>query len=191
MNIDKNLDTLTTGIYYRKNLWNGSATVPVILKLDKGILSANTANNQIFSSLIENVSARFTVWGTMLIVVDDKQYDFTGVGAATSPSFTAAMLQEIDETKDKSGTTLARIGVGLYGAGAVTGLAAGQVAGAGAMMAGYFSGLGALKIWQNVFTVADVTNPKSVKNFKKSAAIIIIAIIVLVFIITAIASSQF
>jgi len=191
MTIDKTLDALTTGIYWRQNLWNGAATVPAILKLENGVLSARSAKQQIFSADIELVSVRFSAFGTMLITVDGKQYDFTGVGASISPTVTPEMIKEVEDAQGVSATTVTRIGAALYGAGVVTGVAAGQVAGASAMTAAYFSGLNAFKIWRDVFTAAGVINAKSVKNFKKTAAIIFIAIIVVVFVLVAVLSTIF
>jgi len=180
MTIDKTLDTLTTGIYWRQNLWNGAATVPAILKLENGVLSAHSAKVQIFSADIELTSVRFTAFGTMLISVDGKQYDFTAVGSGVSPAFTAEMIQEVEAKTVESNTTINRIGTVLYAAGGVTGVGAGQVAGAATMGAAYFSGLSAFKVWRDVFTAAGVISKKSVKNFKKPAAIIFIAIVVVV-----------
>jgi len=191
MIIDKTLDALTTGIYWRQNLWNGAATVPAILKLENGVLSARSAKQEIFSTDIEQVSVRFSAFGTMLITVNGKQYDFTAVGAGVSPTFTAEMVQEVEAKSVESNTTLTRIGALLNVGGAATGVAGGQVAGATAMSAAYFSGLNAFKVWRDVFTAAGVISAKSVKNFKKSAAIIFISIVVVVFVVAAILSTVF
>jgi len=189
MSIDKTLDTLTTGIYWRKNLWNGAATVPVILKLENGILSARSAKAEIFSVDIDLVSVRFSPFGTMLISVDGKQYDFTSVGASISPAFTPEMIQEVETKTPESNTTITRIGAVAYLAGKVSGQAAGEVAGAATMGAAYFSGLNAFKIWRDVFTAAGVISAKSVKNFKKTAAIIFISIVVVVLVVVGILST--
>lgn len=189
MNIDKTTDSLTTGIYWRQNLWNGAATVPAILKLENGVLSARSAKKEIFSADIKLVSVRFSAFGTMLISVDGKQYDFTAVGSGVSPAFTDEMVQEVEAKTVESNTTVTRIGALLNIAGAATGVAGGQVAGASAMGAAYFSGLNAFKVWRDVFTAAGVIGAKSVKNFKKSAAIIFISIVVVVFVLVAVLST--
>jgi len=191
MIIDKTLDALTTGIYWRQNLWNGAATVPAILKLKNGVLSARSAKADIFSADIELVSVRFSAFGTMLITVDGKQYDFTAVGSGVSPAFTAEMVEEVEAKSVESNTTLTRIGAILNVGGAATGIAGGQVAGAATMSAAYFSGLNAFKVWRDVFTAAGVISAKSVKNFKKTAAIIFISIFIVVFVLVAIFSAIF
>jgi hypothetical protein len=73
-------------LYWRKNLWNGSACAPVIVTLEADTLSMKSADDTIiFSESLEQVTPRFTGWGTMILTVKDQKYDIVGMPAADSP----------------------------------------------------------------------------------------------------------
>jgi hypothetical protein len=160
MTLNKNLDTLTTGLYYRKNIWNESQTMPVILKLNKGVLSAKTDEAQLFSIPIDTVKVRFSMWGRMFITVDGKRFEFTRAGAITSPVFTKAMLNEIEQDKDESAKTMINLGLSRENAKGVANTNSKNGVGTDTMVPGYFYKAIALKLWRDVFTAVGIIRAK-------------------------------
>lgn len=187
---------LVTGIYWRKNLWNGAATVPVVFSLKNDVLQAKTKKEVLFEVPVSDISTSFSMWGTMSIFIGDKKYDFTGVGSGISGAFSAEQQKEIESSATNIPTNAVKAGAaGAIGgsvlqnvadAGAAGGVA--QAAGVAGMTAGYFMGLDAIQKWQTVFTQVGVVSDKKTKNFKRSTALILGAIIVGVFIVVMVAS---
>ena len=193
---DENLQTsqptapeskLISGIYWRKSLWNGAATVPVILALEDGALVLKTNNATVFAAPITAVKAKFTAWGTMLITVEGKQYDFVGTGATFSKAFSDEQKAQISQQSLTS--TLSSAGGFAAAAGAAINPAV-QVAGASAMVTGYFIGLGALQKWNEIFQQYGVASVRG-KNASRNATILVIGIIVVVFVATSVLSVMF
>lgn len=183
---------LITGIYWRKNLWNGAATVPVVFSLWNGVLKAKTKSESVFEVSISDAIVSFSVWGTMTVLVDGKKYDFTGVGSGLSAPFSEEQQKEIESSGINTPTNVAKAGaVGAIVGGVTGGLSGGatQATGAAAMTTGYFMGLEAIKEWQEIFTKIGVLSSKSNKNFKRSAALMLGAIILAVLALVAIATA--
>jgi hypothetical protein len=90
-------------LYWRKNVWNGSACVPVILTLeDDTLMMKDDKEVVVFQAPISQVSKRFTQWGTMILEVGSKKYDIVGMPAQTSPAITDAQKAELSGLSDGS-----------------------------------------------------------------------------------------
>lgn len=139
-----------SGLYWRKNLWNGAATVPAILSLENGFVTLRTAVEHVFTEPVQNISAKFTMWGTMILTTPKGKYDITGSGASISPSFTQEMNQELGDAKNTTGL-LSRAGLIGVGAGAAFDAAGASALGGGAAALGFAKGVKAIKLWKPVF----------------------------------------
>lgn len=188
---------LITGIFWRKNLWNGAATIPVILAFQNDTLELQDATSTIFSVPISTVTANISIFGTLTVIVGDKKYDFVGSGAALSKSFTSAQQAQIEQQNLVVSDMLVKVGT----AGVMTGTivsniantgagVATQAVGAGAMAASFFIGLGAIKKWKELFIEHNLLT-KGSKNSRRSVAIIFIGIFVVVFVITGVLSARY
>ncbi|MFF0657673.1 hypothetical protein [Micromonospora tulbaghiae] len=85
-------------VYWRRSLWNGMRCVPVLLTLDGGRLHACDRHGaEVFAAPAGRVEARGTIFGTMLLTVDDRRYALVGEGAAVSPAPSAEQRRRLDE----------------------------------------------------------------------------------------------
>lgn len=140
-------------LYWRKNLWNGSACVPVIVTLEAGTLTMKSADDTvIFSESLEQVTPRFTGWGTMILTVKDQKYDIVGMPAADSPAVSDLQKAELSGLTTDSGAAKDRdvqpVALGAAAASAVGGAAA--VVGAAASTATYYRGLTSIREWKSL-----------------------------------------
>lgn len=182
MNEEKSLISNISGLYWRRSAWNGAKTVPAILELHEGVLSAKTEYTAIFSLPIEQVSVRFTRWGTMIIAVENKKYAFTPVGSGTSREFSADMATELNQKSELFRKNPGPIGTPISRAAMATGSPVATVAGAATMTASYLSGLGPFTEWQQIFSQVNVLSDKSAKNFRKSTILSLVVIVIVVMI---------
>jgi len=178
---------LITGIYWRKNLWNGAATIPVILGFENDQLALKDGETVVFTAPISTVKAKVTLWGTLVVLVDGKKYDFVGAGSGISRTFTAEQQAEVNQQSMTLPTTLTKAGLvtGLAGsigrnlAGSTAGSAvgsAGQIAGGAAMAAGYLIGLGGIKKWQAVFAERNLLS-KGSKHVRRNVVLLLLAVV--------------
>ena len=177
---------LITGMYWRKSLWNGAATIPVILGFQNEQLVLKDGDTVVFMVPISTVKAKLTIWGTLVLNIDGKKYDFVGVGSGISRTFTAEQQAEINQQNMTLPTTLAKAGLvtGLAGsigrnlagnsAGSAVGTA-GQVAGGVAMAAGYLIGLNGIKRWRALFAERNLLS-KGSKHVQRNVFLLLLAI---------------
>jgi len=177
---------LITGMYWRKNLWNGAATIPVILGFEDEQLVLKDGETIVFATPISTVKAKVTLWGTLVLVVDGKKYDFVGVGSGISRTFTAEQQAEINQQSMTLPTTLAKAGLvtGVAGsigrnlagnsAGSAVG-SAGQIVGGVAVAAGYLIGLNGIKKWQALFAERGLLS-KGSKHVQRNVVLLLLAI---------------
>lgn len=177
---------LITGIYWRKNLWNGAATIPVILGFENEQLVLKDGETVIFMVPISTIKAKVTLWGTLVLLVDGKKYDFVGVGSGISRNFTAEQQAEVSQQSMTLPTTLAQAGLvtGLAGsvgrnlaansAGSAVG-SAGQIAGGVAVAAGYLIGLNGIKKWQALFAERNLLS-KGSKHLRRNVVLLLLAV---------------
>ena len=194
----ENTTSLVTGLYWRKNLWNGAATVPVILTFQDGHVTMSDKKAEIFNVPINEIKGRITLLGTLILTIGDKHYDFVGTGSGISSQFSPeqqAVLLGSNQNGATNATKAGTIGAAGNGViGAVAGQAAGaatSVAGAGLMAAGYFVGLGAIKKWQELLIEKGVIDAKNRSKVGRNAAIFFVVLVVVVFAATAILSAVF
>lgn len=197
MDTQPNNTPLVTGVYWRKNLWNGAATVPVILAHQDGVLEMRDESSTIFSHPLSSVRAKISLWGTLTITVGDEKYDFVGSGAALSRRFSPDQQAHIESQNLTVATDLVKGGTVGAVAGTVIGAAttagagvAAQAAGVGAMVAGYFVGLEAIKKWQSFFIERKLLT-KGNYTSRRSVALIMISIFVVVFAIVGVLSALY
>jgi len=192
------INTLVTGLYWRKNLWNGAATVPAILSFENEAVTMTDKKAQVFSVPLSSIQARITLLGTLILTVEGKQYAFVGAGSGISSQFSAEQQATLMSTTANDATNTVKAGtVGAVGGGVVgaiageTAGAATSVAGAGLMAAGYFVGLGAIKKWQELLLQKGIIDAKDRSKIGRNAAIFFIILVVAVFGITAVLSAVF
>jgi hypothetical protein len=152
-------------LYWRRNLWNGSACVPVILTLEAGTLTMKNAEGTvIFSEPQEGVVPRFTGWGTMVLTIQGKKYDFVGMPAADSPAVSDLQKAELSAVKvgdTNKGLDVQPVVVSSAAASAVGGGAA--VVGAAASTATYYRGLSSIREWKSL--IGSQADQKKSMNF--------------------------
>lgn len=142
-------------LYWRKNLWNGSDCVPVILALENNVLSIKAADGTVvFADSLDQVSVKFTGWGTMILTRAGKDYDIVGMPAATSPAISDLQKAELSGVSDqvtKNGavrdTQPAVLGGTVASAAGPTGA---SVVGAAVSTAVYYNGLSSIREWKNL-----------------------------------------
>jgi|GEM_PF-1533068 len=111
-----------SGLYWRKNLWNGTATVPVVMQLKDGLLTMIDRDGQsVFSLPVNTVSARITAFGTLILNCNGTRYAITGRGSAISKNFSSA--QKAMLSKQNRATNIERVGAAGMVAGTVLGAA--------------------------------------------------------------------
>lgn len=143
------MEPIVTGLYWRKSLWNGFASVPVILRLDGDLLTLKTTKNTVFQVQISETRCRFSVFGTMIVTVNGEDYAFVTAGAAVSKSFSKEQLAELSGSKARDVTNAdAAVRVGT----AVTTLGAAGAVGAPLAAAAYAASTTEnISTWTNVF----------------------------------------
>jgi hypothetical protein len=139
-------------LYWRKNLWNGSACVPVILTLNDATLSMKTADDMVvFSEAVDQLSVKFTGWGTMVLTVADKKYDIVGMPAADSPAISDLQKAELSGLSSQAAndgvrdTQPAVLGGTIATAAGPSGA---SVVGAAVSTAVYYKGLTSIREWK-------------------------------------------
>ena len=139
-------------LYWRKNLWNGDACVPVILTLENKELSMRTGDDAVvFKASLEQAAVKFSGWGTMTIVVAGKKYDIVGMPAATSPAISDLQKAELNGLRSgsESSGVLDKQPAVLGGTIASTaGPAGATVVGAAVSTTVYYRGLASLNEWR-------------------------------------------
>jgi len=192
------INSLVTGLYWRKNLWNGAATVPAILSFENDAVTMSDKKAQIFNVPLSSIQARITLLGTLILTVEGKHYDFVGTGSGISSQFSAEQQATLMSATSNNSTNAVKAGtIGAAGGGvvgAIAGEAAGaatSVAGAGLMAAGYFVGLGAIKKWQELLVQKGIIDAKDRSKIGRNAAIFFVVLVVVVFGVTAILSTLF
>ena len=192
------INSLVTGLYWRKNLWNGAATVPAILSFENEAVTMTDKKAQIFSVPLSSIQARITLLGTLILTVEGKQYAFVGTGSGISSQFSAEQQATLLGAGQNDATNLTKTGTVGAAGGGVVGAIAGQsagaatsIAGAGLMAAGYFVGLGAIKKWQELLVQKGIIDAKDRSKIGRNAAIFFVVLVVVVFGATAILSALF
>jgi len=194
----ESINSLVTGLYWRKNLWNGAATVPAILSFQNEAVIMSDKKAEVFNAPLSDLQARITLLGTLILTVAGKQYHFVGTGSGISSQFSAEQQAVLLNAGQNDATNLTKTGtVGAAGNGVIGAVAgdaagaAGSVAGAGLMAAGYFVGLGAIKKWQELLIQKGIIDAKDRSKVGRNAAIFFIVLVVIVFGVTAILSTLF
>lgn len=141
-------------LYWRKNLWNGAACVPVILMLEDGVLTMKSADDTtVFNESLEKVAVNFTGWGTMVLTMQGKKYDIVGMPAADSPAISDLQKAELSGLKSEEGVAEVKDAqpVVLGGtAASATGNAGATVVGAAISSAAYYRGLTSIREWKSL-----------------------------------------
>lgn len=179
-----NNDAYKSLLYWRKNLWNGSDCVPIILVLEDNILTVKDADGaNVFSTPLHDVVVNFTGWGTMTLTVSGKKYDIVGMPAATSPQISELQKAELsgltpNETGQHTSDTQP---IALGGAVAsATGNAGATVIGAAASTAVYYKGLGTIREWKTL--IGSAADQKH--RFNNMTYFIIAVVVILIVAIT-------
>lgn len=98
--------SIKSGLYWRKSLWNGAATVPVVLTAEpatnanggsRGTLTMRDADGRGFSVDADRVTATWSRFGTMTLTVDGTRYDVVGAGSRISKSFSPEQRAELEQ----------------------------------------------------------------------------------------------
>lgn len=166
-------------LYWRKNLWNGSDCVPVILALENGTLSMKTADDVVvFSEPIGQVAVQFTGWGTMVLTLAGRKYDIVGMPAATSPAISdlqKAELSGVNNEAAKGGVRDAQPAVLGGTVASAAGPAGASVVGAAVSTAVYYRGLSSIREWKSL-----IGSPADQKRKMSSMTWFIAAVIIAV-----------
>lgn len=86
--------SLCTVPYWRKNLYNSTACVPIVLELFGGRLRAMDRDGAtVFDAGVADVSSRVTRLGTLILTVGGVRYSLIGRAGPISPSPTAPQLE--------------------------------------------------------------------------------------------------
>lgn len=167
-------------LYWRKNLWNGSACVPVILMLENDVLGMKAADDTIvFSEPVEKVAVKFTGWGTMILTVQGQKYDFVGMPAADSPAVSDAQKVELSGLNFETGGAKAKdaqpVILGSAAASAVGGGAA--VVGAAVSTVTYYRGLTSIREWKALIG-SQADQKKSMNYMTYFIGLVIIVVVI-------------
>lgn len=141
-------------LYWRKNLWLGTSCVPVILTLEQNTLAMKRSDETIvFSESLDNVTVKFSGWGTMTLIILGKKYDIVGMPAATSPAISDRQKAELSglntnnpvtDVQDRQpvvlGSTVA----------STTGSAGSALVGAAVSTVAYYRGLTSIREWKGL-----------------------------------------
>jgi len=148
-----------SGIYWRQSLWNGAKTVPSILAIDGDILSLKSDQQTAFEASVSTVKVKFTRFGTLVIQVNGKKYDVTGVGAAISRPFTEEQKEELANRNAGTAQNFVAGGLGVNSFGVGAGGVAGTgfaIVGAVQSVAGFAMGVKELNKWKPIFAKAGI-----------------------------------
>lgn len=108
-------------ISWRKSLWNGFASVPIILRLDGDLLTLKTTKNTVWKVPILETKCRFTLLGTMIVTAVGKDYALVTAGSSVSKSFSKEQLAELAQESghyNAGADAATRVGVGASAIGA-------------------------------------------------------------------------
>lgn len=162
-----------SGLYWRKSLWNGFASVPVILRLDGNFLTLKTTNETEWQVFISDTKCRITPLGTMILTVNSKDYAFVTMGASVSKSFSKEQLAEISNAEghyNAGADAAASVGLGASvagGAAAPAGAALATLAYAGAAMAN-------IGVWEAQYKSFNLlTSPSSGRHVGRNLALLL------------------
>jgi hypothetical protein len=166
-------------LYWRKNLWNGAACVPVVLTLEDEVLSMRAADGTtVFSEARDKITVRFTGWGTMLLVVAGKKYDVVGMPAATSPAISDAQKAELSGLTTEEARLEDKQPVVLGGAVATaTGNSGATIVGAAVSTAVYYRGLNSIREWKALIGSSS-DQKKKLSNMTYFIAIMVVGLII-------------
>lgn len=167
-------------LYWRKSLWNSAACVPVILTLEGETLSMKKSDGtNVFSESLKNVSVRFTGWGTMVLTIGGKKYDFVGMPAATSPAISDVQKAELRGLTSDDDATKTRDTQPVVLGGAVataTGNSGATIVGAAASTAVYYRGLSSIREWKTL--IGSPADQKKKLNFMTYFIILVVVVLV-------------
>lgn len=107
----------------------------------------------VFNESLKNVVVRFTGWGTMVLTIADKKYDFVGMPAATSPAISDLQKTELRGLTSTDNHTQAQDSQPITMGSAVataSGNAGATIAGAAASTAIYYRGLSSIREWKTL-----------------------------------------
>lgn len=136
-------------------------------------------DTNIFNEPVKNITVRFTGWGTMVLTIAGKKYDFVGMPAATSPAISDLQKSELrgltsDEKASQSRDTQP---AALGGAVATaTGNSGATIVGAAASTIVYYRGLSSIHEWKTL--IGSSSDQKKQLNFM--TYFIILTVVVLV-----------
>jgi hypothetical protein len=166
-------------LYWRKNLWNGSACVPVILTLNGATLSMKAADDTVvFSEVVDQLSVQFTGWGTMVLTVAGKKYDIVGMPAADSPAISELQKAELSGLSSQAANDGVRDTQPAVLGGTiatVAGPSGASVVGAAVSTAVYYQGLTSIREWK-----ALIGSPADQKRKLNYMTLFIISVVIVV-----------
>lgn len=167
-------------LYWRKNLWNGSACVPVILALENGVLSMKTSDDTVvFKESIDQVLVQFTGWGTMVLTVAGKKHDIVGMPAADSPAISELQKTELSGLTNQGAsggvrdTQPAVLGGTIATAAGPSGA---SVVGAAVSTAVYYQGLTSIREWKALIG-SPADQKRKLNNMTWFIALVVIVVI--------------
>ncbi|MGH3411694.1 MAG: hypothetical protein ACRDPH_01250 [Marmoricola sp.] len=100
------------GLYWRKNMWNARATVPVILRVSGGKLSMKDENGTVFDVPCADVQAKLSRLKTLTLHADGQKYALVGRGGQISKWFPPQLEQELEQALQQGPGTTGAAGVG-------------------------------------------------------------------------------
>lgn len=167
-------------LYWRKNLWNGAACVPIILALEGNVLSMKTADDAVvFKVTVDQLSVQFTGWGTMVLNVAGEKYDIVGMPAADSPAISDLQKKEL------SSLISVNAAGGLHDAqpavlggtiASTTGPTGSSVVGAAISTTVYYRGLTSIRQWKSL--IGSPADQKRKLNYMTRFIIFVVVILV-------------
>lgn len=175
-----NNDAYKSLLYWRKNLWNGADCVPVILTLEGNVLSMKTADDtEVFKEAVEQLSVRFTGWGTMVLTVAEKKYDIVGMPAADSPAVSDLQRRELSSLASANTASDLRDAQPAVLGGTIastTGPTGSSVVGAAISTTVYYRGLTSIRQWQGL--IGSPADQKRKLNYMTRFIILVVVILV-------------
>lgn len=166
-------------LYWRKSLLAGTQCVPVIMTLERDVLSMKTSDGVVvFAVSRSERTVKFTGWGTMRVTVGEKRYDFVGMPASESPAVSESQIAELAQIGDGAEaknvtktSTLNAVATATIASGTPS------AAGAAASTGMYYHGLTSMYEWKELIgSAAD----QKLRFNNMTYAIVLIVIIVVV-----------
>lgn len=185
------------GMYYRAGSWFGAPHHPTVLTLRNGNLSAVTADGAVlFDAPVEQFTARFTLWSTIVLTHRASLYCFVtgGYAGKSARPFTAAQVRDITDAggsePDDGSAALAAAELGrggrsgnhsTRGGGGMVGVGA-RTVGVAFMFQEQFSDFSYSLSWAEALEAAGVPTTYRTKKYSDSvwaaAGIVITALVV-------------